>query len=95
MKVDVISKGRGEGKTSELVLLSAKTGIPILCANPPYVMDRAEELGVEIPPPIWFLDLKRHRLADVPEEVYVDELPYIFQRLAGISLRGFTITPDD
>lgn len=33
-----ILKGRGLGKTTDLVYLSAQTGIPIVCGHPDHVL---------------------------------------------------------
>lgn len=51
----IISKNRGEGKTTKLIKMSAETGYQIVVSNHPlkqYVIDHAKEMGLTIYPPI-------------------------------------------
>lgn len=56
----MILKGRGEGKTTELVKLSAETGYPIVTHSVGHnevIKTRAKELKINIPKPIHFKQL--------------------------------------
>ena len=75
----IIYKGRGEGKTTELVKLSASTNTHILCMNPRHICSVAKELGISIPTPISIRDYKPH-MYDV---IIVDDAEIILRRLIG------------
>lgn len=53
-----IIMGRGYGKTTQLIFLSAKKKIPILTPyNKEYITDLAKKLGEDIPAPVLLDDL--------------------------------------
>jgi len=70
--MDLIIKKRAHGKTCDLVLASARTGIPIVCFQTWVIEDRAKELGVTIPKPIAYKDFIARNVS--PDSVYIDEL---------------------
>lgn len=75
----IIYKSRGEGKTTELVKMSASTGIPILCKNIRYIIDIANELGLNIPEPITIKDYTPFS----NEKILVDDAEYVLEHLIG------------
>ena len=52
--MNVLIADRGMGKTTYLIELSSRTKIPIVCVKPSVVMERAKEMGLDIPRPISF-----------------------------------------
>lgn len=84
----IISKGRGEGKTAELVKMSAETQIPILHHYPPYVEDVAEELGLSIPRPISIREFNIEK----PEKVLIDDVDFMLKRLLGTEVVAAALT---
>lgn len=77
--MNIIYKPRGAGKTTELVKMSAATGIPIVCLHPRYVLCVANDLSLDIPAPIAVKDY-------VPfskEKILVDNAEHILQHLIG------------
>jgi len=88
----VICKGRGEGKTTDLIKLSAETGVPILRAgNIWYVTDLAEEMGLSIPKPMSIREAKETR----PDRVYIDDVDHVLRWLLGTDVEACTLTPTD
>lgn len=75
----IIYKGRGEGKTTELVKLSASTNTHILCIDTRRICSVAKELGVKIPSPIPISDYKPYSY----DTIIVDDAEYILQYLIG------------
>ena len=56
--MQVIAKGRAEGKTYDLVRMSAETGKKIICnthSNAAHIMRTADEQHVKIPTPLIFV----------------------------------------
>ena len=91
--MDLIIKGRGHGKTVDLIKLSAETSIPILSCNPQYVKEKAKELGIDIPEPVKPVHYKEyHGYSD--SRVLVDDLDRVL-RFYGINGAVATITLDD
>ncbi len=88
-----ILKGRGLGKTTDLIRLSAKTGIPIICVNPDYVFRQAIDLGLKIPNPI--SPYKLMTMIPKPKIVYIDELGLVLKHIIGCSIDIVTDTPFD
>lgn len=86
--MDIIIKGRGHGKTSDLVRMSAQTHIPITAQHPDYVISLAASLGVEIPPPLSYAQyINEHK----GKQVYIDELD-AFLRYCGANAICATLT---
>lgn len=88
--MNVIYKERGLGKTTDLIKLSAKTLIPIVCIHPEVVQEQAVSLGLVIPTPLTpgeFMSTK-------PRRVYVDELPFIFEWATGTKIEACTVSAD-
>ena len=71
---------RGKGKTTELIKLSAKTGIPIVCATVQQVdtiLAKAERMGLVIVQPIPASKIKGYDVS----KVYVDDMEYVLSTL--------------
>lgn len=89
--------GRGTGKTTKLIEVSAKENIPILCVDKMkkyHIMERAAEMGASIPTPLVFKEdsLKAH------VDVLVDDLDFFLSCLFeayGYKIKGYTISKDD
>lgn len=77
--MNIIYKSRGEGKTTELVKLSASTNTHILCMDTRRICSVAKELGISIPTPISIRDYKPHMY----DAIIVDDAEYILQYLIG------------
>lgn len=84
-----IAGKRGSGKTSQLLLLSSVTCVPILCMNEVQrleLVERASKLNLKIPAPILFNTEKKSER--VP--VLIDNMEYFFQKL-DYDVIGFSI----
>ena len=88
--MDIILKERGHGKTTNLICMSAQTGIPIVSMQPQYIIELAEKLHVQIPRPISTQEWQGR--AEKPQAIYVDELSVVLKKLLGSSVAGFTDT---
>ena len=75
--VNLIVRGRGQGKTHDLIIASAITGCPIVCINEGranYIKMMAEKMKYEIPDPLSAERLKYWKGAY--KNVLVDDLEY-------------------
>lgn len=53
VNIEIICKGRGQGKTRDLILESARTGTPILTAHDSrYIVQQANDMGIKIKQPM-------------------------------------------
>ena len=77
--MNIIYKSRGEGKTTELVKLSASTGTPIVSMNARHINHIAKELGLTIPKPVAINDYEPFSY----EKILVDDAEYVLQYLIG------------
>ena len=77
--MNIIYKSRGKGKTTELVKISAKTNMPIICMNTNHIKFVAKELDLIIPEPIAIKNYKPNTY----EKVLVDDAEYVLQYLIG------------
>ena len=99
----IIAKGRGTGKTTELVKESARTGQYILAANKAHVqaIERiAKKAGVTIPYPVTVDEIVRtdrlwgssvHRSIQ-RDGLLVDEAIMVLSKLIGLKITGATIS---
>ena len=84
---------RGKGKTTELIKLSAKTGIPIVCATLAQVeviLSKAEQMGLVIVQPIPVCRLKDYAVS----KVYVDDMEYVLSTLLQSKVEIATVSCD-
>lgn len=88
--MQIISLKRGQGKTTELIKMSAKTGIKILVgteANAKMIVEKAKEMNLKIKEPIVIQnnrpsEIVRDYCAGV-RKFYIDELPLVLSNLLG------------
>ena len=84
---------RGKGKTTELIRLSAKTGIPIVCATVQQVdviLVKAEKMGLVIVKPIPVNKIKDYEVS----KVYVDDMEYVLSTLLQSTVEIATVSCD-
>ena len=102
INTEVICKGRGQGKTYDLVMESARTGYPIITPNrTDYILDLARRIGVSIPEPMSMKQFETYKnngslmnSRNWKGKVLVDEFDYILESLLGIKVGTVTCTPD-
>lgn len=88
-----IIKYRGEGKTTELIKLSAETGAVIITPfDTRYIRDLAREMNLDIPHPLNLRDLNLCQYKDRRFPVLVDEADYMLERLLGKTVVGLSMT---
>lgn len=102
----IINLPRGQGKTTRLLYASEFNDAPILChtrASKDYLMDRANDLKLDIPEPIVVSDIVNNKLRGnkaMDKDLLVDEAPYVLQALLHcLGMRGevkaITLTEKD
>lgn len=93
--INLICKGRGQGKTYDLILESARTGIPILTPYPTkHIISMAKEIGQCIPEPIYidsYLRNCRGRI-NFGGEVLIDEIDGVLEKLLHVQVKTATLT---
>lgn len=81
----IIAKGRGKGKTTELIKMSAEKQIPIVCGagSVDCIIDMAKQMKLEIPKPIIFnrKDIKAMWFGGVQGKVLIDNADDILATL--------------
>jgi len=77
-----IIKSRSQGKTYELIKISAKEQIPILCVNNSshLVKELAEKMDLKIPHPIEYKHLCLRQYQD-NKPILVDNAEYVLQQI--------------
>lgn len=96
---DIIVGSRGSGKSTELIKMSAETGLYILTgtkSQAEYLFNQARELGLNIPFPVTWEDYVKGRLQGTyiqKDGVLIDEASHILSRaLQGIPIKAVTWT---
>ena len=104
--MNIISLPRGQGKTTQLIKMSAETGIPILTISKQsaiLIFDRAKELNLNIPF-VLIIDNKtiikfNNSCTGLPftnikdiKEILIDELDIVLKELLGCNVNTATIT---
>ena len=90
--INLIIKDRGKGKTSDLIRLSARTGIPIVCSSPEMVSAQAKGMRYDIPEPISFSSFVNDpSLRFQYSAVYIDDLDWFFKSNFGVVVACATI----
>lgn len=100
--IELICKPQGCGKTCDLIMESAKTGIPILTAyDSRYIVDQAIEMGVKIHQPMTVYEYKNFKRngsilnsKDWKGKLLVDEIDGVLEQLLGTHVEMATCTPD-
>lgn len=96
----VISKGRGEGKTADLINISNMTGFHIVCFNRDlckYTHDLSRKMGIGIPYPITFLEFSSGRFSSSIKGFLIDDIDEIlcrYVRAPWEKVKAATITTD-
>ena len=92
--IKLICKGRGQGKTYDLILESARTGIPILTPYPTIqIINMTKRMGQEIPKPIYAgTYLRDYRC--VGDKLLVDEIDAVLGMILKAHIETATLTPD-
>lgn len=79
----------GSGKTKEILKLSSKTRIPVLCeseSRKTRLLEKARGYDLNIPMPLVFSD----DLSNI-SEVYVDDPARLLEAMLNVSLKGISI----
>lgn len=94
----IIIKGRGEGKTTELIKESAKTGKYILTADRERVchIDKmAKSMGLHIPFPITVEEAMRYRFRDsFIKSILIDDADDVLKMIFQVEIDIITLTKD-
>lgn len=100
--IEIICKGRGQGKTYDLILESARTGIPILTAyNSRHIIDQARWMGVKIHQPMTVQEYKYFKdngsllnSKDWKDKLLIDEVDGVLEQLLETHIEKVTCTSD-
>ena len=91
---NIIIGGRGSGRTTELIKLSAENNIYIVCLNRSRALNiaaMAREMGLTIPFPITVAELPIKRNSSWINEVYVDDADQVLESMIGVHISNITI----
>lgn len=102
VNIEIICKGRGQGKTYDLIMESARTGIPILTAyNSRYIVDQARLIGAKILQPMTVKEYKHFKdngsllnSKSWKGKLLIDEVDGVLEQLLGTKVEKVTCTPD-
>lgn len=92
----IINKGRGQGKTIELIKISNENRYPIICstaAKARIVKEIAEEMKLDIPKPIDIYDLlkgRRDGYRDMFKGVLIDDLKEVLEEIIKFDIKYVT-----
>lgn len=103
INIDIICKGRCKGKTHDLILESARTGIPILTAyDSRYIVDQARYMGVKINQPMNIKEYMYYKsnnsLENSPNwsgKLLLDEVDIVLEKLLNAHIEMVTCTPNN
>ena len=97
--MEVIHKGRGEGKTTELIKMSAETGKYILTPcllGAQNIQRMAQEMKLTIPFPITVGEVKQHGFrGSFIKSILIDDADIVLQQLLGVKVDAITVTKKD
>jgi hypothetical protein len=94
----VIYRGRGEGKSTDILKQSADTGIYILCANQQAAQSlarQASDLGLHIPYPVTVEDYRRTHgfRGSFIQHVLIDDADLVLQEVFNsVFIEGISLT---
>jgi len=102
VSIEIICKGRGQGKTYDLILESARTGVPILTAyNSKHIVDQARLIGAKILQPMTVKEYKYFKdngsllnSKNWKGKLLIDEVDGVLEQLLGAKVEKVTCTPD-
>lgn len=102
VNIEIICKERGQGKTYDLILESARTGTPILTAyNSRHIVDQARFIGAKILQPMTVKEYKYFKdngsllnNKNWKGKLLIDEVDGVLEQLLGAKVEKVTCTPD-
>jgi len=102
VNIEVICKPRGCGKTYDLIMESARTGVPILTPyDSRYILRQAREMDVKIPQPMTYGEYRHYRgnrsllrQKGWNGKVLIDDFDRILERILNANVETVTCTPD-
>lgn len=102
VSIEIICKGRRQGKTYDLILESARTGVPILTAyNSKHIVDQARLIGAKILQPMTVKEYKYFKdngsllnSKNWKGKLLIDEVDGVLEQLLGVKVEKVTCTPD-
>lgn len=96
--MNVIYQGRGTGKTTQIIKTSAKGQIPILCHSKmkqKYIIERANELNLNIPEPIIFSFESYEAIKD-KQHVLIDDIDLFLNNIfPKYSIKSVSVTANN
>lgn len=98
--IELICKGRGQGKTHDLILESARTGIPILTPyDPKNISYMAKEMRVNIPKPLSIEEYKHYDChyglhVNRTCQLLIDDIDDMLEELLKAQIKIASLTPD-
>ena len=102
VNIDIICKERGQGKTYDLILESARTGTPILTAyDSRYIVQQATEIGIRIPQPLTKGEYEYFRRNGSlswkngwNRKLLIDGVDGLLRQILDADIKTITCTPD-
>lgn len=90
--METILKKRGEGKTFDLIKISAETGEYIVCRNPYFVANEARKIGVSIPFPLTYDEFLRGQYYGKGViGLLIDDVDELVNRIANVPVNAITL----
>jgi hypothetical protein len=93
----VIARARQEGKTEELIKMSADTGCVIVCLSmveSEQIRKRAIELGLTIPRPATYFELMARDKSVRGSKLLIDNAELLLERIINEKIEAITVTVD-
>lgn len=101
INIEIICKGRGQGKTRDLILESARTGTPILTAyDSRYIVQQANDMGIKIKQPMTRREYEYFRRngslswRNWNGKLLIDEVDGLLRQMLDADIEKATCTPD-
>ena len=91
--MEKIILGKGEGKTTALISMSAQTGSFIVCRNKETACDifeYAKSMGLKIPYPITYFEFKRLGY-NSRQSILIDDIEAFLQAITPVLIKAFTM----
>lgn len=91
-----IIKFRGQGKTADLIKMSAETGYRIIAlSDTRYIVDMSKQMGVEIPQPITRKECNLAQYRNDEKPFLIDELEQFVINSIGHEIYAATLNAED
>lgn len=101
INIEIICKGRGQGKTRDLILESVRTGTPILTAyDSRYIVQQAQDMGIKIKQPMTRREYEYFRRngslswKNWNGKLLIDEVDGLLRQMLDADIETVTCTPD-